>query len=62
MTLRDWLSRGYFVFFFALSVFTILAPRPLLERLYAPVWSWVLLVPVVWWLAMFIRTLYRGGE
>ena len=51
-----------YVFFFFISCFTIIAPRHILERLYVHVWSWVLLLPVVWWLYGFIRSLYRGGE
>lgn len=62
MTIRRALFWCSYVLFFVLSIFAILAPRPLLERLYVFAWSWVLLVPVVWWLVAFIRALYRGGE
>lgn len=61
-SVRRVLFWSYYVFFMGLSVFVILAPRHLLERWYASVWSWSLLVPPVWWLADYIRALYRGGE
>lgn len=62
MSIRRTLFWTYYVSFLLLSVFTLLAPRPLLERLYVGVWSWLLLVPAVWWVWAFIRALYRGGE
>lgn len=61
-SVRRLLFWSYYVFFLALSVFVILAPRSLLERWYASIWSWLLLIPPVWWLVGFIRSLRRGEE
>lgn len=47
---------------FVLSVVTITAPRALLESLHVWVWGWVVLAGPTWWLARFVRCLYRGGE
>lgn len=45
-----------------LSVFTLLAPRPLLEQSYVHLWGWLVMLVPAWWFAKFVRTLYRGGE
>lgn len=47
---------------FVLSVVTVLAPRAVLEQTGVWVWGWLVLATPVWWLARFVRCLYRGGE
>lgn len=44
------------------SLFAMLAPLPLLERLYPFVLSSLFVLPAVGWLVTFVRCLYRGGE
>lgn len=62
MKLTQILFRSLYVLALLLSLFTVLAPREYLARTYVHVWGWLVLMVPVWWLAQFVRALYRGGE